>query len=133
MPVRRSPASRAKLSHCRTSSLVGRFNEPTRRRPCEWRVLVRRHVTAFARTAACEGLAHRRPGPLIAERHAANHRRPVRRAVAYIDRIFKGASAASLPVERPTRFELVVNLKAAKAIGVTIPQPLMLQADEVIA
>jgi putative ABC transport system substrate-binding protein len=57
----------------------------------------------------------------------------VRRAVAYIDRIFKGASAASLPVERPTRFELVVNLKAAKAIGVTIPQPLMLQADEVIA
>ena len=55
-----------------------------------------------------------------------------RRAAAYVDRLFKGANTAELPVQAPTKFELAINLKTAKALGLTVPDKLLVAADEVI-
>ena len=64
--------------------------------------------------------------------HGPDSRDLVRRAASYVDRILRGAKVSELPVQYPSKFELVVNLKTAKAIGVTIPEAFLSRADEVI-
>ena len=71
-----------------------------------------------------------RVGGLVA--YAPSITEQFRRAAIYVDKILRGTKPAELPIEQPTKFELVINLKAAKALGITVPKEMLLRADEVI-
>jgi putative ABC transport system substrate-binding protein len=81
-------------------------------------------------TMAYDHVVAQKYGALIA--YSATRDELFRRRAENIDRILRGAKPADLPVRQPTKFELVINLKAAKALSLTIPQSLLLRADEVI-
>jgi putative ABC transport system substrate-binding protein len=103
--------------------LQGALFSTERRRIVKFALAQRWPVVAGGRTFAEEGALLS-----YSADNAASHRR----AAYYVDRILKGAKPADLPIEQPTKFELVVNLKTAKAIGLTISQDLLFRADKVI-
>src|SRR6516225_2112485 len=96
--------------------------------------LERRRIVELAATHRLPSVSQAREfveiGGLIA--YGANINDLFRRSTVYVDKILKGAKPADLPIEQPTRFELVINLKTAKTLGIDVPLPLMIRADEMI-
>ena len=94
----------------------------------------RRRLAALATQQQLPTMLHRREfveaGGLMS--YFTNYSDMYRRAATYVDKILKGSKPADLPVEQPTKFELMINLKTAKALGLTIPQTVLLRADHVI-
>jgi putative ABC transport system substrate-binding protein len=101
------------------SSVTLQFREPILRSAIRNRIAPISESRAFADS-----------GALLT--FGANLGEQMKHGAAYVDKILKGAKPADLPIEQPTKFELVVNLKTAKALGITIPQSILLRADEVI-
>jgi putative ABC transport system substrate-binding protein len=121
--------------------LAPAFEAATRRRTDGLFVLTDAITQAHLGTIVQLAARHRLPamysarefvegGGLIS--YGVNYADLYRRSAQFVDKIFKGAKPGDLPVEQPTRFELLINLKTAKALGLTIPQSLLLRADEVI-
>jgi putative ABC transport system substrate-binding protein len=107
-------------------------------------LIVLPHAVTNANRARIASLAagHRLPGTYPDSEYveagglmsyAPNYSDQHRRAATFVDKILKGAKPADLPIEQPTKFELVVNMKTAKALGLTIPQSILTRADTVIA
>jgi putative ABC transport system substrate-binding protein len=94
----------------------------------------RRHIIALTTKHRLPAMFNAREyaelGGLMA--YGANVADLFRRSATYVDKILKGANPGDLPVEQPTKFELIINLKTAKALGLTIPSSLLGRADEVI-
>jgi putative ABC transport system substrate-binding protein len=115
-------------------------------------IAAREHVEAFAvgvdaltqanrKVIADQAIKHRLPAIYVSREYVdagglmaygASYPELYRRAATYIDKIFKGAKPSELPIEQPTKFELIVNLRTAKAIGLAMPKEILLRADEVI-
>jgi putative tryptophan/tyrosine transport system substrate-binding protein len=126
----------------RTPEEFAQATQEAVRSHCAVLVAVQNPIFSIHRTRIAQlALQHRLPllsgEPLSAEAGAlmmygASLLEAWRRAATFVDKILKGAKPAELPVEQPTRFELVINLKTAKALGLTIPQSILLRADQVI-
>ena len=116
----------AAITQGRAEALIT-FNDPIT-------VVSRQRIVDFAARSRLPAMYERREfveaGGLIS--YGPNFLDLFRRAAIYVDKILKGTKPADLPVEQPTKFELVINMKAAKALGLMIPQSRLLRADEVI-
>jgi putative ABC transport system substrate-binding protein len=119
-------AAFAAMTHQGVDGLLLSFDAPLLHYRAQLAALAAKHRLP----AIAGGRAFAQQGGLMS--YATNPADLFRRAATYVDKILKGAKPADLPVEQPTRFELVINLKTAKALGITVPPSLLLLADEVI-
>ena len=95
-----------------------------------WRDTILKHAAMHRGPAICNSVVYAEAGGLVG--YGPNLTDLYRRAAGYADKIFKGARPGDLPIEQPNKFELVVNLRTAKALGITIPPSVLLQASRVI-
>jgi putative ABC transport system substrate-binding protein len=95
-----------------------------------WKEIIVQYASKFRLPAAYGNILFSEAGGLIT--YSANRTDLYRRVAAYAVKIFKGAKPGDLPIEQPTKFELIVNLKTAKALGIKIPDVVMLRAETII-